>query len=107
MMELPGWALEQDSDYTDIIMPESDREDIWEPEPRTNNPKKSNPRNNIPRNTFVPEPHLFLVIMNQDQGDPKEISPRNIESRNNQSGNELKLEPFLPQEYSKFKELFE
>jgi hypothetical protein len=28
MIELLGWALEQDSDYTNIIMLESDEEDI-------------------------------------------------------------------------------
>jgi hypothetical protein len=52
MIELLGWALEQDSDYTDIIMLESDNKDIWETE--------------------------YREIIN-----PKKISPRNIESRNN------------------------
>jgi hypothetical protein len=85
----------------------SDEEDIWESEPGTDNLRRSNPRNNIPRNTFIPEPYLFWVIMNQDQGDPKEISPRSTEPRNNQLGNESKLEPVLPQEYSKFRILFE
>jgi hypothetical protein len=28
MIELLGWALEQDSDYADIMTPESDDEDI-------------------------------------------------------------------------------
>jgi hypothetical protein len=59
MIELPGWALEQDSDYADIMTPESDEEDIWELEPRTDDLRKSNPRNNVPRNTFIPEPYLF------------------------------------------------
>jgi hypothetical protein len=27
MMELPGWALEQDHDYADIMTPESDETD--------------------------------------------------------------------------------
>ena len=64
IIELLGWALEQDSNYTNIIIPGSDEEDIWELEPRIDNLKKGSPRNNIPRNTFIPEPHLFLVIIN-------------------------------------------
>ena len=85
------------------MITESNKEDIQELEPRINNLRKSNPRNNIPRNTFIPEPYLFLVIINQDQGDPKEISPRNTKPRNN---HKLKLELTLPQEYSKFRILF-
>jgi hypothetical protein len=65
------------------MTPESDEEDIWELEPEIDNLRKSNPRNNVPRNTFIPEPYLFWATMNQDQGDPKEISPRNTEPRNN------------------------
>jgi hypothetical protein len=59
MIELLGWAPEQDNYYTDIMTPESNEEDIWELEPRIDNLRRSNPRNNIPRNTFILEPHLF------------------------------------------------
>jgi hypothetical protein len=107
MIELPGWALEQDSDYTNIMTPENDEIDDWGSEPRIDSPRTSDPRMDSPRSTFIPEPHLFWATMNQDQGDSKEISPRNTEPRNNQSGNKLKPEPTLPQEYSKFRILFE
>ena len=60
-----------------------------------------NPRIGSSRNILNPEPYLFLVIINQDQDDPRVISPRNTESRN-----KLGLELILPQEYSNFKKLF-
>jgi hypothetical protein len=74
MIELLGWAPEYDSSYTNIITPESDDEEIWETEYR----ETIDPRTDSPRNTFIPEPYLFSAITNQDQGDPEEISPRNI-----------------------------
>lgn len=40
------------------------------------------PRIGGPRNTFNPDLYLFLAIMNQDQGDPRVINPRNSKSRN-------------------------
>ncbi|KAJ8228025.1 hypothetical protein LV160_008960 [Aspergillus fumigatus] len=98
MIELPGWAPEQDSDYADIMTPESDDEGIWE----TKYGETINPRTGSPRNILDPEPHLFSATTNQDQGDPRMISPRNTESRN-ESGSE----PILPREYSDFKKLFE
>jgi hypothetical protein len=59
MMELPGWALEQDSDYADIMMLESDEIDKWGLEPRIDNLRISGPRIDSPRNTFILEPYLF------------------------------------------------
>lgn len=75
----------------------SDNKDIWEVEYR----EIINPRISSPRNTLNLELYLFLTIINQDQGDPKVISPRNSESRN-----KLELGLILPQEYSNFKILF-
>jgi hypothetical protein len=60
IIELLGWALEQDSDYADIMMLESNDEDIWEMEYG----EIIDPRIGSPRNTFIPEPHLFSVITN-------------------------------------------
>jgi hypothetical protein len=62
MIVLLGWALEQDSDYTDIMILESDDEEIWEME----SGEIINPRIDSPRNTSVPEPYLFSAITNQD-----------------------------------------
>lgn len=98
MIELPGWALEQDSNYTNIMTPESDDKGIQEIKYR----EIINPRTGSPRNILNPEPYLFLATTNQDQDDPRVISPRNTESRN-----KLGLELILPQEYSDFKKLFE
>jgi hypothetical protein len=83
MIELLGWALEQDSDYADIMTLENDEMDDWGLEPGIDSPRTSDPRTDSPRSTFILEPHLFWVTMNQDQGDSKEISPRNTEPRNN------------------------
>jgi hypothetical protein len=97
IIELLGWALEQDSDYTNIIIPESNNEDIWELEYG----EIINPRTGSPRNTFVPEPYLFLVITNQKDRNPKKDSPRN-----NEMGNKSELGLILPQEYNEFRILF-
>jgi hypothetical protein len=59
MIELPGWAPEQDSDYADIMTPENDETDDWGSEPGTDSPRTSDPRTDSPRSTFIPEPHLF------------------------------------------------
>jgi hypothetical protein len=64
MMELLGWALEQDNNYTDIITLESDNEDTWELDTRKTNLRKNNSRNNVPRNTFILEPYLSLATTN-------------------------------------------
>jgi transposase InsO family protein len=98
MIELPGWAPEQDSDYADIMTPESDDEDIWE----TESGEIIDPRTGSPRNTFVPEPHLFSATTNQENGKPGKDSPRN-----NETGNKSESGPILPQEYNEFKTLFE
>jgi hypothetical protein len=98
MIELPGWAPEQDSDYADIMTPESDDEDIWE----TEYGETIDPRTGSPRYTFVTEPHLFLATTNQESGNPEKDSPRN-----NEAGNKSRSEPILPQEYNEFRTLFE
>jgi hypothetical protein len=98
MIELLGWAPEQDSDYADIMTPESDDEDIWE----TEYGEIIDPRTGNPRNTFVLEPYLFSVTTNQENENPGKDSPRNSETRNkSESG------PILPQEYNEFRTLFE
>lgn len=52
MMELPGWAPENNSDYAEIMTPDDDSE--GESETGKANPRKVIPRNDVPRNTFVP-----------------------------------------------------
>lgn len=79
------------------MTPESDNKGIWEIKYK----EIINPRTDSPRNILNLEPYLFLVTTNQDQDDPRVISPRNTKSRN-KSG----LELILPQEYSDFKKLF-
>ena len=78
-------------------MLESDDKGIWEMKYR----EIINPQTGSPRNILDLEPYLFSVTINQDQDDPRVISPRNTESRN-----KLGLELILPQEYSDFKKLF-
>ena len=78
-------------------MLESNNKDIQE----TEYGEIINPRIDSSRNILNLEPYLFLVIINQDQGDPRVISPRNTKSRN-----KLGLGLILPQEYSNFKKLF-
>jgi hypothetical protein len=87
MIELLGWALEQDSNYANIITLESDDKDIWETEYR----EIINPRTGSPRNTFIPEPHLFSATTNQENGKPGKDSPRN-----NKIGNKSELGLILP-----------
>jgi hypothetical protein len=97
IIELPGWALEQDSDYADIMTPESDDEDIWE----TEYGEIIDPRTGSPRNTFVPEPHLFSATTNQGNENPGKDSPRN-----SKMGNKSESGLILPQEYNEFRTLF-
>jgi hypothetical protein len=59
IIELLGWALEQDSNYTNIITLENNEIDDWGLEPRIDSLRISNPRTNSPRSTFIPEPYLF------------------------------------------------
>ncbi|GFF57017.1 gag-pol polyprotein [Aspergillus lentulus] len=105
MMELPGWAPESNNDYAEIMTPDDDSEE--ESETGKTNPRKIIPRNDVPRNTFVPEPHLFSATTNQEHENPGNLDPRNSEVRNNQLGNKSNTEAVLPQEYAKFKTLFE
>jgi hypothetical protein len=98
MIELPGWAPEQDSDYANIMTPEDNNEGIWEIEYG----EIIDPRTDSPRNTFIPEPHLFLAMANQENRNPGKDSPRNSEI-----GNKSELGSILPQEYYEFRTLFE
>jgi hypothetical protein len=97
IIELLGWAPEQDSNYADIMTPESNNKDIWETEYR----ETINPRTGSPRNTFIPEPHLFSAITNQENENPGKDSPRN-----SKMGNKSELGLILPQEYNEFRTLF-
>lgn len=60
MIELLGWALEQDNNYTNIMTPESNNKDIWEIEYR----EIINPRTDSPRNILDLEPYLFSATIN-------------------------------------------
>jgi hypothetical protein len=75
IIELPGWAPEHNSDYTEIITPDKDSEEDL----KISKPKKGviDPRNNDPRSTFVSGTHLFLVIINQESGISRMVIPRN------------------------------
>jgi hypothetical protein len=87
IIELLGWAPEQDSNYTNIMTLESNNKDTWETEYR----EIINPRIGSPRNTFILEPYLFSVITNQEDRNPKKDSPRN-----NEIGNKLESGLILP-----------